>query len=107
MKRILSVLCAMMFWASLAFAAVDLNTADKAALESVKGIGPAKAEAIIKYRTEHGPFKSVDELANVKGFGKKTIDKIRGEVEVKGAAASGTSAKTAPAASGATGAAKK
>ncbi len=103
MQRILSVLCAMMFLASLALAAVDLNTADKAALESVKGIGSAKAEAIIKYRTEHGPFKSVDELANVKGFGKKTVDKIRGELEVKGAA-SGAPAKTAPAA---TGAAKK
>lgn len=103
MKRIvsfLSLLCAMMFWASMVLAAVDLNTADKAALESVKGIGPKKAEAIIKYRTEHGPFKSVDELANVKGFGKKTIDKIRNEVEVKGASTSAPS-KAAPAATGA------
>lgn len=106
MKRIaslLSLLCAMVFWASLALAAVDLNTADKAALEAVKGIGPKKAEAIIKYRTEHGSFKSVDDLAKVKGFGKKTVDKIRSEVEVKGAAAPAP-AKAAPAA---TGAAKK
>lgn len=100
-SSLFALLCAMVFWASLVLAAVDLNTADKAALESVKGIGPKKAEAILKYRAEHGAFKSVDELANVKGFGKKTVDKIRGEVEVKGAAAP---AKAAPAA---TGAAKK
>lgn len=103
MKRItslLALLCVMVFWASLVLAAVDLNTADKAALESIKGIGPAKAEAIIKYRTEHGAFKSVDDLVNVKGFGKKTVDKIRNEVEVKGAASSAP-AKAVPSAPGA------
>jgi competence protein ComEA len=100
-SSLLSLLCAMMFWASLALAAVDLNTADKAALEGVKGIGPAKAQAILDYRAKNGPFKSIDDLAKVKGFGKKTVDKIRKDVEVKGAAAP---AKAAPEA---TGAAKK
>ena len=48
---------------------VNINRADAATLAgSLKGIGMRKAEAIVAYRTEHGPFKSVDELANVKGI---------------------------------------
>jgi competence protein ComEA len=46
----------------------------------LKGIGLKKAEAIVKYRTEKGPFKTVDELDNVSGIGKKTVDKIRSDV---------------------------
>ncbi|ABE49190.1 MULTISPECIES: ComEA family DNA-binding protein [Methylobacillus] len=65
-----------------AMAAVDLNTASAVELESVKGIGPAKAQAIIDYRKANGSFKSVDDLDNVKGFGKKSIDKLRSEVSV-------------------------
>lgn len=61
---------------------VDLNTASRTHLESVTGIGPGKAKAIIEYRTEHGPFKSVDELEHVSGFGKKTIEKIRSRLTV-------------------------
>jgi competence protein ComEA len=65
-----------------AFAAINLNTADQAALESISGIGPAKAEAIIKYRDEHGSFKSVDELLNIKGIGPKMLDNIKEQVEI-------------------------
>jgi competence protein ComEA len=65
-----------------AFAAINLNTADKAALESISGIGPAKAEAIIKYRDEHGSFKSIDELLNIKGIGPKVLENIKEEVEI-------------------------
>lgn len=67
-----------------AFAAVNLNTATQAELESIKGIGPVKAKAIIDYRAKT-PFKSVDDLDNVKGFGKKSVDKFRNEVSVSGA----------------------
>lgn len=63
-------------------AAVDINTADKAALGTLKGIGPAKAEEIIKYRQEKGPFKSVDELKNVKGIGDKILEAIKADVTV-------------------------
>lgn len=62
-----------------AFAAVDLNNASVAELESVNGIGPAKAQAIVDYRKAHGNFKTVDELDNVKGFGKKSVDKLKTE----------------------------
>jgi competence protein ComEA len=60
---------------------VNINSADAKTIgESLKGIGLKKAEAIVKYRTEKGPFKTVDELDNVSGIGKKTVDKIRSDV---------------------------
>lgn len=65
-----------------AFAAINLNTADQAALESISGIGPAKASAIIKYRNEHGSFKNVDELLNIKGIGPKVLKNLKGQVEI-------------------------
>lgn len=55
-------------------AAVEVNTADEAALESVKGIGPVHAKAIIDERTKNGPFKDADDLAaRVKGIGQKSV----------------------------------
>ncbi len=66
-----------------AFAAqVNLNTATTAQLETLNGIGAAKAEAIVDYRTAHGGFKSVDELAEVKGIGDKTVEKNRDQMTV-------------------------
>lgn len=62
--------------AALAFAAgkVNINTADaKTLAEALEGVGQSKAEAIVQYRKEHGPFKSVEALANVKGIGESTI----------------------------------
>ncbi len=61
---------------------IDLNLADAAQLVTIKGIGPKKAEAIIKYREQHGGFRSVDELDKVPGFGKKTVDKLRVHLKV-------------------------
>ena len=53
---------------------VDINTADVQTLTSVlKGVGPAKAQAIVKYRNEHGPFKTTDDLVLVKGIGDKIL----------------------------------
>ncbi|MDX1519394.1 MAG: ComEA family DNA-binding protein [Gammaproteobacteria bacterium] len=57
---------------------VNINTADKTTLmEMIKGIGEKKAEAIIAYREKHGPFRSVDELAQVSGIGEATVEKNR------------------------------
>ena len=57
---------------------VNINTADAATLAgSLRGIGRSKAEAIVAYRDENGPFKSVDDLVNVKGIGAKTLEHLR------------------------------
>lgn len=89
MKKFLLVLMSVIAFSLSApvLAAVDLNKATQAELESVKGIGPAKAKAIIEYRNKNGAFKSVDDLDKVHGFGKKTVDKVKAEVTVGGAAA--------------------
>lgn len=61
---------------------VDLNNADQAALESLPGIGPSKAAAILQYRAEHGLFKNVEELDNVSGIGPATMADIRDLVTI-------------------------
>ena len=64
------------------FAAVNVNSAPQSELEAVKGLGPAKAKAIITYREANGSFKTLDDLDNVKGFGKASIEKLKGELTI-------------------------
>lgn len=52
---------------------ININEASVEELESLKGIGESKAEAIVAYRSEQGKFKSVEELSNIKGISKKTV----------------------------------
>ena len=62
----------------LAGEAVNINTADKETLmTAIKGVGEKRAEAIIAYREQNGPFKSVDELAEVGGIGQSIVDANR------------------------------
>ncbi len=56
---------------------VHVNTAGEEELQNLPGIGPAKAKAIIQYREENGPFRSVDDLKKVSGIGDKSLEKIR------------------------------
>jgi comEA protein len=63
---------------------IDLNTATAAQLVQLPGVGPSYAERIIAYRTEHGSFRTVDELQNVKGIGKKRLEQIRPFVRIGG-----------------------
>lgn len=65
---------------------VDLNTATAAELESLPGVGPAKAQAIVAHR-EVAPFKSADELVEVKGIGEKLYAQLKDRVTVAGLAA--------------------
>jgi competence protein ComEA len=55
---------------------VNLNTADQAALETLPGVGPVTATAILEWRAEHGGFTSVDELLEVSGIGDATLAEI-------------------------------
>jgi competence protein ComEA len=60
---------------------IDINNADLAALTgSVKGIGKKRAEAIISYRTSHHGFKSLEELAEVKGLGQRFVSANRDKI---------------------------
>lgn len=74
---------------ALAADTVDINTADAATINQVLvNVGPSKAQAIVDYRDEHGPFKSADQLAQVKGIGLKTVEKNRDRIVVKGSGGS-------------------
>ena len=53
---------------------VDLNTADAETLQTLPGIGPAKAAAIIAYREEHGPFAALQDVANVPGISEQMTE---------------------------------
>jgi competence protein ComEA len=54
---------------------VDINTADAETIAAeLKGVGPAKAKAIVEYREKHGPFKTADDLSLVKGIGDRTVE---------------------------------
>ena len=65
-------------------APVNINTADaKTLATNIKGVGERKAEAIVQYRAKHGPFKSADDLAKVKGIGPQLIEKNRDILLVK------------------------
>ncbi|MFO1351129.1 MAG: helix-hairpin-helix domain-containing protein [Gammaproteobacteria bacterium] len=60
---------------------ININTASAKELDDgIKGVGPVLAARIVKYREENGPFKSIDDLVNVKGIGPATLDKIRGQI---------------------------
>ena len=61
---------------------IDLNTADADALDTLPGVGPVLAERIIDWRTEHGRFTSIDELAEVSGIGEKLLGRLRDKVRV-------------------------
>ena len=80
-----------LFLSTAAFAAgpsvtgvVNLNSATAEELSLLPGVGPTKAQAIIRYRTEHGAFKRVEDLAEVKGIGEKQLEKLRPHLALEG-----------------------
>ena len=78
---------------AVALAAININTATKDELVSLPGIGPAKAQAIVDYRKAHGPFKTVDELKDVKGIGAKRFEKLKPDLAVSGSTTTKPAAK--------------
>jgi len=77
---------------------VNINSASAAQLAELKGIGSAKAEAIVAFRDKSGPFKSVDDLQQVSGIGEKLLAKLRPQVTVGSAADVSVPVAPAPAA---------
>lgn len=86
MKRMLLLLLSLLCTA--AWSAVNLNTATPSELQTLKGVGPAKARAIVEYRESHGPFQRIDELRNVPGFGEKTYKRLEKDLRVSGPSSS-------------------
>jgi len=87
MKKLFLIIVTLFALTSAAFAAVNINTATQAELETLQGIGPAKAKAIVDHRRKNGPFKSADDLQNVSGIGPVTMKRLRKDVTVGTASA--------------------
>ncbi len=63
---------------------VNINTADAETISAeLKGVGLAKARAIVEYRKKHGPFRSPDDLSLVKGIGERTVEINRADIKVQ------------------------
>jgi competence protein ComEA len=100
-KQALSSLVALALTLSIgsAFAAVDVNTANADALRGIKGIGPARAKAILDERQAHGPYKDAADLGTrVKGMGGKTVQRLEAEGLTVGASSKAVASAPANAA---------
>lgn len=100
LKKLLLAVATLIATMGFAFAQVDVNKADQAALDSVKGIGPAKSKLIVDERTKGGEFKDwADFEKRVKGIGAKNSVKLsEAGLQVNGQAKAGAAAKPAAAA---------
>ncbi|MFZ6708050.1 ComEA family DNA-binding protein [Undibacterium sp. TC9W] len=105
LKKIIFGLMALLAATGFAFADVDVNKGDQAALDGIKGIGPAKSKAIIEERTKNGAFKDwADFESRVKGIGEKSSTKLsEAGLTVNGQAKPGAAAKPAASAAPAKG----
>lgn len=73
--RMMLALAALSASAAVFAGPVNINTADAETISAeLTGVGLARAQAIVAYRDKHGPFRSVDELLNVKGIGERTLE---------------------------------
>jgi competence protein ComEA len=90
-KGLGAAIVAAMLLASTAIAGpVNINTADaKTLARELDGVGKAKADAIVAYRDKNGPFKNTEDLAKVKGLGKKLIEQNRANLRFEAEKASG------------------
>jgi competence protein ComEA len=59
---------------------ININSADETVLQTLNGVGPAKAQSIISYREENGPFTSLEQLLEVRGIGEKTIEQWKDQI---------------------------
>ena len=84
MKRLLLALAMWFAISGVALAVVNVNTATKEELTSLKGVGEKRAQEIINYRTKNDPFKTVDDLEKVPGIGPGIMKQIRSEVTTSG-----------------------
>ncbi len=84
LTRIFTLLILMLVSGLAAADIINLNTADANSLaKTMDGIGLTKAQAIVAYRDQHGGFSSLEQLLQVKGIGKKTLDRNRDKISLE------------------------
>jgi competence protein ComEA len=96
MKTLMTLMLGLVMVAFNAFAAVNINTASQEQLETLKGVGPAKARAIIDYRTKNGPFKKIEDLDKVQGIGEGLMKNLKSEITLTGATTVKADTKASP-----------
>ncbi|MEO8767111.1 MAG: helix-hairpin-helix domain-containing protein [Nitrosospira sp.] len=86
MKKSLISIVTLLTFTGIAYAAVNINTATQAELQTLKGVTAAKAKAIIDYRSKAGAFKSTDDLEKVEGVNSRTVDmqQLRKDITLTG-----------------------
>jgi len=77
-RALFYIACLLLITSVASANSVNINTADATELaEMISGVGLKTAQQIVRYREQHGPFKTIEDLANIKGIGPVTIDKNR------------------------------
>jgi competence protein ComEA len=83
LKRLLVVSALMVAFTAAHAAPVDINVADaKALAANLKGVGPARAQAIVDYRERYGPFHSLEEVVGVRGIGRAIVENNREDIVI-------------------------
>jgi competence protein ComEA len=84
MKKVALLFAALLAYAGMAFAVVNINSATPDQLSQLDGVGPVKAQAIVDYRKKNGPFKKLDDIKKVDGIGEATFTKIKNDIVLSG-----------------------
>lgn len=82
MRAVTLLLLTLLFPVFVYAATININTADASLLDTLQGIGPTKAAAIVDYRSKHGPFAKIEDIQNVSGIGPATFANIKGSITV-------------------------
>ena len=88
--KLFLIIITLFAFSSAAYAVVNINTATQAELETLQGIGPAKAKAIVDHRKKNGPFRSPNDLEKVNGIGPGIMKRLRKDITVGGTTTGGT-----------------
>ncbi len=84
MKRLLAALAIAPLSIGIAFATVNVNSAQQSELQRVKGLDKRLAKSLIEHRAQHGRFDSMDDLEKVPGFTRETIARVSSEIAFEG-----------------------